>query len=91
MRRMFFGTVLALLAASVSDVVAQTCAPPQSTIDCSSFRKLSNGNWYSAVTTVLIGTSRMILLNQQVGPHWFNRGGVDLYDAIELKCGGTLT
>lgn len=90
MRSVFFGTVLALLAASVSGVVAQTFVPSQTTIDCTSFRKLSNGNWYSAATTLLIGTNRLILLNQQVGPHWFNRGGVDLYEAIERKCGGIL-
>ena len=91
MRGMFFGTALALSAVSVSSAIAQSCAPPQNTIDCTSFHKLSNGNWYSAATTVLIGADRMILLNQQIGPHWFNRGGVDLYEAIELKCGGTLT
>jgi hypothetical protein len=91
MRSMFFGTVLALSAASVSNVVAQTLAPPQNKIDCATFRKLRNGNWYSAATTLLIGTNRLILLNQQIGPHWFNRGGVDLYEAIERKCGGVLT
>jgi opacity protein-like surface antigen len=89
MRSVLFGAVLALSAAS--SVVAQMCAPPQTTIDCANFRKLNNGNWYSAATTVLIGTNRMILLNQQVGPHWFNRGGVDVYEAIERKCGGILT
>jgi opacity protein-like surface antigen len=88
MRSIFFGTVLALSVAS--SVVAQMCVQPQTTIDCANFHKLRNGNWYSAATTVLIGTNRMILLNQQVGPHWFNRSGVDLYEAIELKCGGVL-
>jgi hypothetical protein len=89
MRSLVFGTVLALSAAS--SVVAQMCAPPQITIDCANFRKLSNGNWYSPATTVLIGTNHMILLNQQVGPRWFNRSGVDVYEAIERKCGGMLT
>jgi hypothetical protein len=88
MHSILFGTLLAFSVAS--SAVTQTCASPQTTIDCANFHKLRNGNWYSAATTVLIGTNRVILLNQQVGPHWFNRGGVDLYEAIELKCGGVL-
>jgi hypothetical protein len=89
MRSVLFGSVLTVLAAS--SVAAQMCAPPQTKIDCANFHKLSNGNWYSAATTMLIGADRMILLNQQVGPHWFNRSGVDVYEAIERKCGGVLT
>jgi hypothetical protein len=87
MRYVVFGTVL-VLSAAAGGVAAQTSFLPENTINCSSLRKLENGNWFAASTTFNFGKHKMILANQEIGRRFFSADGVDLYDTIERKCGG---
>ena len=66
---------------------------PPNTIDCAAFKKTPNGNWYvGPQTTFDIGPFKAIRLgNYLVVPHDTNSSfrGVDLYDVLERKCGGS--
>jgi hypothetical protein len=87
---------MAILTASTALPVAQDSAPgntqDNTIIDCSAFQKQSNGSYYAGgSTTVKIGTASMTLSSMPVGPRSISLGGVDLYDAIDRKCGGPRT
>jgi hypothetical protein len=84
MRYLVFGIVLALCGG----VAGQTLSLPENTINCSSLRKLENGNWFAASTTFNFGKHKMVFANQEIGRRFFSADGVDLYDTIERKCGG---
>jgi hypothetical protein len=78
----------AILTVSTALAVAQDNAD----IDCSAFQKQPNGSYYvGGSTTVKIGTASMTLSSMPVGPRSISLGGVDLYDAIDRKCGGPRT
>jgi TRAP-type C4-dicarboxylate transport system permease small subunit len=82
--------ILFLLSLSGTYVAAQ--APrslPENTIDCTAFKKQPNGWFVGAPTTLSFGAMTMRLFNQLIEPHsGIETDGVDLYDAIEHKCGG---
>jgi hypothetical protein len=83
--------ILFLLSLSGTYVAAQ--APrslPESTIDCTAFKKQPNGWFVGAPTTFDFGAMKsMRLANQLITPHaGIEIDGVDLYDEIEHKCGG---
>ncbi len=65
---------------------------PPNTIDCATFNKTPNGNWYVGPrTTFDVGPLKAISLsNYLVIPHDTNSSfrGVDLYEILERKCGG---
>jgi hypothetical protein len=78
----------AILAASTALAAAQD----NTTIDCSAFQKQPNGSYYvGGSTTVKIGTATMTLSSMAVAPRSVSLGGIDLYDAIDRKCGGSPT
>jgi hypothetical protein len=66
---------------------------PPNTIDCAAFQKTPNGNWYVGSETIFdVGSLKSIRLgNYLVIPHDTNSGfrGIDLYDILERKCGGS--
>jgi hypothetical protein len=66
---------------------------PPNTIDCAAFQKTPNGNWYvGSRTTFDVGSLKSIRLgNYLVVPHDTNSSfhGIDLYDILERKCGGS--
>jgi hypothetical protein len=76
-------TAIVAAAAKDADVA------PQSTVQCSAFKRMPNGTWYvGAPTTVSIGKfSKMTFSTISIGPHSFTFGGADLYEVIENKCG----
>jgi len=80
---------LFLLSLSATNTVAQAPRPtPDNTIDCSAFKKQPNGWFVEAPTTLILGTMNMRLSNQLIQRHsGIEMNGVDLYDAIERKCG----
>jgi hypothetical protein len=63
--------------------------PPQNTIPCNAFRKNERGNWYvkGPVTFDLGSAENKTLDNLEIPPKFFTIGGVDLYEAIQKKCG----
>jgi hypothetical protein len=81
---------LFLLIQSVTNVLAQApLSNPDNTIDCTAFKKQPSGWLVEATTTFNFGGMNMKLSNQLIQPHsGFEMNGVDLYDAIERKCGG---
>ncbi|HSP49882.1 MAG TPA: hypothetical protein VLN61_06820 [Pseudolabrys sp.] len=62
---------------------------PPNTIPCKAFTKRESGNWYVAgpVTLDLGSAENKTLQNIEIPPKFFTIGGVDLYDAIQKKCG----
>jgi hypothetical protein len=66
---------------------------PPNTIDCAAFKKTPNGNWYVGPrTTFDVAPLKAIgLANYLVVPHDTNASfrGVDLFDILERKCGGS--
>jgi hypothetical protein len=62
---------------------------PESTVQCSAFKKMPDGTWYVGTpTTVSIGNfSKMTFSTISIGPHSFTFGGADLYQVLETKCG----
>ena len=62
---------------------------PPDTIPCNAFTKNYRGNWYVAgpVTFDLGNAKNKTLQNLEIPPKFFTIGGVDLYQAIQKKCG----
>ncbi len=62
---------------------------PQSTIPCEAFTKNGRGNWYvkGPVTIYLGSAENKTLQNLEITPKFFTIGGVDLYEAVQKKCG----
>jgi hypothetical protein len=81
---------LFLLILSVTNVLAQAArSNPDNTIDCTALKKKPDGWFVEAATTFNFGGMNMKLSNKLIQPHsGFEMNGVDLYDAIERKCGG---
>jgi hypothetical protein len=63
--------------------------PPPNTIPCNAFTKNERGNWYvkGPVTFDIGSAENRTLQNLEISPKFFNIGGVDLYEAIQKKCG----
>jgi hypothetical protein len=59
------------------------------TIPCNEFTKNYRGNWYvkGPVTLDLGSAENKTLQNLEIPPKFFTIGGVDLYEAIQKKCG----
>jgi hypothetical protein len=64
----------------------------QNTIPCNAFTKNGRGNWYvqGPVTFDLGSAENKTLQNLEIPPKFFTIGGVDLYEALQKKCGGNL-
>jgi hypothetical protein len=62
---------------------------PPDTIPCEEFTKNFNGHWYvKGPVTLNLGTAEnKTLQNLEIPPKFFTIGGVDLYEAIQKKCG----
>jgi hypothetical protein len=62
---------------------------PSNTIPCNAFTKDDRGNWYvrGPVTFNLGSAENKTLQNLEIPPKFFTIGGVDLYEAIQKKCG----
>jgi len=62
---------------------------PPNTIPCDAFTKNERGNWYvkGPVTINLGNAENKTLQNLEITPKFFTIGGVDLYDALQKKCG----
>jgi hypothetical protein len=60
------------------------------TIPCAAFTKNNRGNWYvrGPITFDLGNAENQTLQDQEIPPKFFTVGGVDLYEAIEKRCGG---
>ena len=60
------------------------------TIPCDAFTKNERGNWYvkGPVNINLGSAENKTLQNLEITPKFFNIGGVDLYEAVQKKCGG---
>ena len=61
------------------------------TIPCDAFTKNERGHWYvkGPVTFDIGNAENQTLENLEIPPKFFNIGGVDLYEAIQKKCGGS--
>jgi hypothetical protein len=62
---------------------------PSNTIPCEAFTKNERGNWYvkGPVTFDLGSAVNKTLQNLEIPPKFFTIGGVDLYEAVQKKCG----
>jgi len=62
---------------------------PPNTIPCNAFTKNERGNWYvkGPVTIDLGNAENKTLQNLEITPKFFTIGGVDLYEAVQKKCG----
>jgi hypothetical protein len=62
---------------------------PSNTIPCEAFTKNERGNWYvkGPVTFDLGSAENKTLQNLEITPKFFTIGGVDLYEAVQKKCG----
>ena len=62
---------------------------PSNTIPCKAFTKNERGNWYvkGPVTFDLGSAENKTLQNLEITPKFFTIGGVDLYEAVQKKCG----
>ena len=62
---------------------------PPDTIPCNAFTKNYRGNWYvkGPVTFDIGSAENRTLQNLEIPHKFFNIGGVDLYEAIQKKCG----
>jgi hypothetical protein len=60
-------------------------------IPCKAFTKNERGNWYvrGPVTINLGNAENKTLQNIEITPKFFTIGGVDLYEAIQKKCGSS--
>jgi hypothetical protein len=63
--------------------------PPPNTIPCNAFTKNERGNWYvkGPVSIDLGNAENKTLQNLEITPKFFTIGGVDLYEAVQKKCG----
>jgi hypothetical protein len=80
----------ALLAVAVLLVSAVLASAQQDSIeiDCAAFEKQPDGAYRVISPTILkIGGSTRILSTSVIQPHGATMGSVDVYDAIETKCG----
>ncbi len=61
------------------------------TIPCNAFTKNERGHWYvkGPVTFDIGNAENQTLENLEIPPKFFNIGGVDLYEAVQKKCGGS--
>jgi len=61
----------------------------ENTIPCNAFTKNERGNWYvkGPVTIDLGNAENKTLQNLEITPKFFTIGGVDLYEAVQKKCG----
>jgi len=83
--------VASALVFGLSYAVAQEAPElPPNTIDCTGFKKATDGSWrVGAPTTFDIGTAKGITLSgMTVYPRSAPLGGGDLYEALESKCAG---
>lgn len=64
-------------------------AAPSNPIPCSAFTKNERGNWYvkGPVTIDLGNAENKTLQNLEISPKFYTIGGVDLYEAVQKKCG----
>lgn len=64
-------------------------ATPSDTLPCNAFTRNERGNWYvRGPVTIDLGTAQnKTLQNLEIMPKFFTIGGVDLYEAIQKKCG----
>ena len=62
---------------------------PSNTIPCKAFTRNERGNWYvkGPVTFDLGSAENKTLQNLEITPKFFTIGGVDLYEAVQKKCG----
>ncbi len=62
---------------------------PPDTIPCKEFTKNFSGRWYvKGPVTLNLGTAEnKTLQNLEIPPKFYTIGGVDLYEAIQKKCG----
>jgi stage V sporulation protein SpoVS len=62
---------------------------PSNTIPCNAFTKNERGNWYvrGPVTIDVGNAENKTLQNLEITPKFFTVGGVDLYEAVQKKCG----
>src|ERR1019366_4059396 len=62
---------------------------PPNTIPCKAFTKNERGNWYvkGPATFDLGSAENKTLQNLEITPKFFTIGGVDLYEAVQKKCG----
>jgi hypothetical protein len=91
MRSFKITTMVLLFASQTGYVAAQTPKPlPENTINCSAFKKQSDGWYVGSATTFDFGSMKRITLsNVLVSPRFIKLAGdFDLYDVIEQKCGG---
>ena len=63
---------------------------PSNTIPCKAFTKNGRGNWYvkGPITFDIGSAENKTLQNLEIIPKFFTIGGVDLYEAVQKKCGG---
>jgi hypothetical protein len=64
---------------------------PGNTIPCNAFTKNERGNWFvkGPVTFSLGDAENKTLQNMEITPKFYTVGGVDLYEAIQKKCGSS--
>ena len=64
---------------------------PRNTIPCEAFTKNERGNWYvkGPVTMDIGSAENKTLRNLEIAPKFYTIGGVDLYEAVEKKCGSS--
>jgi hypothetical protein len=63
---------------------------PTNTIPCKAFTKNERGHWYvkGPVTFDIGSAENQTLQDLEIPPKFFIIGGVDLYEAVQKKCGG---
>ena len=66
-------------------------AAASNTLPCDAFTRNERGNWYvRGPVTIDLGTAQnKTLQNLEIMPKFFTIGGVDLYEAVQKKCGAS--
>jgi hypothetical protein len=75
----------------VAGAMQSETAASSNTIPCDAFTRNERGNWYvRGPVTIDLGTAQnKTLQNLEIMPKFFTIGGVDLYEAVQKKCGAT--
>jgi hypothetical protein len=84
--------ITAMVLPATIAAAADAGATPDTTINCSAFKKMPDGSWYvGAPTTVSLGGFRKTTFSTiSIGPHNFTMGGADVYEFLESKCGAAV-